>query len=112
MPMRKPYTLPSRAKSQPHDQNLSKSMSCPPRLNEKYDRTTSCIVHLADCANFESVTSNKLCSGLTGLCFKSPNDTIHVTVTAKCKKTDNRTKIESNPLWKNRKKNIDKKSDT
>ena len=37
----------------------------------------------------------------------------HAGVTAKCKKTDNRTKIESNPLWKDRKKrNIDKKSDT
>lgn len=38
---------------------------------------------------------------------------IYKLVTAKCKKTDNRTKIESNPLWKDRKKrNIDKKSDT
>jgi len=26
------------------------------------------------------VTSNKLYSGLTGLCFESPNDTIHATV--------------------------------
>jgi len=41
---------------------------------------TPCIVHLADSANFKGVTSNKLCSGLTGLCFESPNDTIHVTV--------------------------------
>ena len=47
---------------------------------------TSCIVHLADSANFKGVTSNKQCSGSTGLCFESPNDTIHVTVTAKCKR--------------------------
>ncbi len=30
---------------------------------------TSCIVHLADSANIKGITSNKLCSGLTGLCF-------------------------------------------
>ena len=40
---------------------------------------TSCIVHLADSTNFKGVTSNKRCSGLTGSCFESPNDTIHVT---------------------------------
>jgi hypothetical protein len=39
---------------------------------------TVCIVHLADRANFKDVTSNKLCSGLTGSCFESPNDTIHI----------------------------------
>ncbi len=44
---------------------------------------TSCIVHLADSANFKGVTSNKLCNGSTGLCFESPNDTIHVTVISK-----------------------------
>lgn len=47
---------------------------------------TSCIVHLADSAKFKGVTSKKLCSGLTGLCFESPNDTIHVTVGHKLKK--------------------------
>lgn len=46
----------------------------------KHENTTSCIVHLADSAKFEGVTSNKLCSGLTGSCFESPNGTIHVTV--------------------------------
>lgn len=50
-------------------------------MNE-HQAVTSCIVHLADSANFKVVTSNKLCSGLTGLCFESPNDTIHVTVTS------------------------------
>jgi len=40
-------------------------------------------VHLADSAKFEGVTSNKLCNGLTGSCFESPNDTIHVTVIGK-----------------------------
>jgi hypothetical protein len=39
----------------------------------------SCIEHLADSANINGVRSNKLCSGLTGLCFKLPNDTIHAT---------------------------------
>ena len=50
-------------------------------MNE-HQPTTSCIVHLAVSANFKGVTSNKLCSGLTGLCFESPNDTIHVTDSA------------------------------
>ena len=49
---------------------------------EKIRVVTSCIVHLADSAKFKGVTSNKLCSGSTGKCFESPNDTIHVTVTA------------------------------
>jgi len=48
---------------------------------------TSCIVHLAVCANIEGVTSNNLCIGWPGLCFESPNDTIHVTVVHKQKKT-------------------------
>jgi hypothetical protein len=46
----------------------------------KHKNTTSCIVHLANSANFKVFTSNKLCNGLTGSCFESPNDTIHVTV--------------------------------
>jgi hypothetical protein len=41
---------------------------------------TSRIVHLADSANFEGVTSDKRYSGLTGSCFESPNDTIHVSI--------------------------------
>jgi len=45
-------------------------------------------VHLADSANIKGITSNKLCGGLTGLCFDSPNDTIHVTVSRQCKKTE------------------------
>ena len=53
----------------------------------KHENTTSCIVHLADRANIEGVTSNELCSGLTGLCFESPNDTIHVTVRANSEKS-------------------------
>jgi hypothetical protein len=48
-------------------------------MNE-HQLPTSCIVHLAVSANFKGVTSNKLCNGLTGSCFESPNDTIHVTV--------------------------------
>ena len=46
----------------------------------KAQHTTSCIVHLADSANFKGGTSNKRCSGLTGSCLEMPNDTIHVTV--------------------------------
>lgn len=38
------------------------------------------MVHLADSANIKGFTSIKLSSSLTGLCFESPNDTIHVTV--------------------------------
>ena len=55
-------------------------------MNE-HQLPTSCIVHLAVSANIKVVTSNKLCSGLTGLCFESPNDTIHVPVVSKAKKT-------------------------
>jgi hypothetical protein len=46
---------------------------------KKGEGIASCIVHLADSAKFEGVTSNKRCSSLTGLCFESPNNTIHVT---------------------------------
>ena len=46
----------------------------------KGEGITSCIVHLADSSNFKGVTPNKLCSGLTGSFFESPNDTIHATV--------------------------------
>ncbi len=46
----------------------------------KHENTTSCIVHLADSANFKGIASNKPCNGLIGSCFESPNDTIHVTV--------------------------------
>jgi hypothetical protein len=53
----------------------------------KCQLVTSCIVHLADSANIKSVTSNRLCNGLTGLCFESLNDSINVTVTAKLKET-------------------------
>ena len=48
-------------------------------MNE-HQAVTSCIVHLADSANFKGVTSNNHCCGLTGSCFESPNDTIHVAV--------------------------------
>jgi hypothetical protein len=58
----------------------------------EHQAVTSCIVHLADSANFKGITSIERCIGLTDSCFESPNDTIHVTVTAKCKRpkrTDN-----------------------
>lgn len=59
----------------------------------KHSHTTSCIVHLADSAKFEGVTSNKLCNDLTGLCFESPNDTIHVTVIANRQKQKNMKRL-------------------
>lgn len=54
--------------------------------NKTPEHTTSCIVHLAGSADFKGSTPIKLCSGLTGSCFKLPNDTIHVTVGGHCKK--------------------------
>lgn len=48
--------------------------------NKTPEHTTSCIVHLAGSADFKGSTPIKLCSGLTGSCFKLPNETIHVTV--------------------------------
>lgn len=75
--------------SHPAIQNLPKSMAAPMHgqtADRKHGHTTSCIVHLADSANIKGVTHNKRCSGLTGLCFESPNDTIHVTVANKFKK--------------------------
>jgi hypothetical protein len=77
-----PYTLPSRTKAitQPKTCQrvwLPKCTDSKQRI--KHENTTSCIVHLADSAKFEGVTPNKLSNGLTGSCFESPNDTIHVT---------------------------------
>jgi hypothetical protein len=86
-----PYTLASRT-SPSASQNLPKSMAAQPHrqtADRKHGHTTSCIVHLADSANFKGVTSNKRCSGLTGSCFESPNDTIHVTVMGKLNKRHN-----------------------
>ena len=77
-----PYPLPSRTKSRHTNQNLSKSMVAQTHRrteDNKARKHTSCIVHLADSANFKGVTSNKLCNGLIVSCFESPNDTIHVT---------------------------------
>ncbi len=56
-------------------------------MNE-HQLPTSCIVHLADSANFKGGTSDKPCSGLTGLCFQSSNDTIHVTVSGNYRRTE------------------------
>jgi hypothetical protein len=84
-----------------HNPKMPKEPSSPSRSNTETERcnkmiintlmnkgqlVTSCIVHLADSANIKGVTHNKRCSGLTGLCFESPNDTIHVTVGGHCKK--------------------------
>ena len=82
------------AQSQRYNQILPKSLPAhPTQLHKQKDNAakikdrltddkngqlvTACIVHLADSANIEGVTSNKLCSDLTVLRFESPNDTIH-----------------------------------
>jgi len=63
------------------------------RQKKEAQQPTSCIVHLADSANLKGVTSNKLCSGLTGSCFESPNDTIHATVVANAEKNSGKNNI-------------------
>ena len=65
MPTLKPYTFAIRT-SHRSIQKLQKSMSLPSGPKKKYDRTTKCINHWADSANFKGVTFNKICSGLTG----------------------------------------------
>lgn len=42
-------------------------------IEKKFQPITMYIKHLADCANFKAVTSNKSCSGLTGLLSETPN---------------------------------------
>ena len=66
------------AQSQRHNQNLPKSMPAPTHGGQKNGQhTTACMMHLANSADFKGSAFNKFCSGLTGLCFESPNDTIH-----------------------------------
>jgi hypothetical protein len=43
-------------------------------ITNEHQQLTKCINHWADSANFKGVTLNKNCSGLTGKCFKMPND--------------------------------------
>jgi len=94
MPTLRIHTHWQVAQSRPTSQDLSISVSVPTHGRQKssskliekktemneHQAVTSCIVHLADSANFKGITSNKQCSGLTGSCFVMPNDTIHVTV--------------------------------
>ena len=96
-----PYTLASRT-SRSANQNLPKSMAAPSHgltADRKHGHTTSCIVYLADSVNFVGVTSNKLCNGLTGSCFESPNDTIHVTVSGYGKKKDRQKKTDKMTIF-------------
>ncbi len=82
-----PHTLPSRSKSQPHDQNLLKSVSVPThgrqesaanfkdkKTDEKERQcTTSYIKHLA-VSEISSVSARiKGTCSLTGMCFEMPN---------------------------------------
>ena len=67
------------------------------------ERTTSCIVHLADSVSFKGVTTNKLCNGLTGSCSEMPNDTIHVNVVPH---TAPETTIKPNAMIEQKKKEI------
>ncbi|KAF5052406.1 hypothetical protein DSECCO2_409130 [anaerobic digester metagenome] len=82
-----PHTLPSRSKSQPHDQNLSKSASVPTHSrhesaanfkdNKTDDKerqcTTSYIKHLA-VSGLSSISARiKSSCNLTEKCFEMPN---------------------------------------
>jgi hypothetical protein len=81
------HTLPSRSKSQPHDQNLSKSVSVPthgrpesaanlkPKKTDDKERqcTTSYIKYLA-VSELSSIPARiKSTCNLTGKCFEMPN---------------------------------------
>ncbi len=82
-----PHTLPSRSKSQPHDQNLSKSVSVPThgrqesaanfkdkKTDEKERQcTTSYIKHLAVSGLSKVSARIKSSCNLTGMCFEMPN---------------------------------------
>ena len=71
-----PYTLPSRSKSLPTDQNLSKSMATQTHCQTvkiKHGHTTKYIKHLAESANFKGGTFNKHRNGLIGNRFEMPN---------------------------------------
>lgn len=71
-----PYTLPSRSKSLPTDQNLSKSMATQTHCQTvkiKHGHTTKYIKHLAESANSKVCTFNENCNGLTGRFFEMPN---------------------------------------
>ena len=46
-------------------------------IMNKAQHLTMYIKHLADSANFEVVTPNKICSGLTVQSFEMPNDFIY-----------------------------------
>jgi len=66
-----------------------------------------------DVANIKVCSPLKLRIGLTGNYHATCHYSYNLPLPPSVKKTDNKTKIESNPLWKDRKKrNIDKKSDT
>lgn len=46
-------------------------------LKTEHQAVTACIVHLANSADIKNVAINKICSGLTGSYYETPNDTIH-----------------------------------
>ena len=71
-----PYTLPSRSKSQPTNQNLSKSMATQSHgktVQIKHGHTKKYIKHWAGSANFKVCTFNKNCNGLTSQFSEMPN---------------------------------------
>ena len=74
-----PFKALSKSVSVPAHRKINSAAKITDRLlNDKNGQlVTACIVHLVDSADFKVSTLNKLCSGLTGLCFESPNDTIH-----------------------------------
>jgi hypothetical protein len=63
------------------------------------ETTTSCIVHLAECANFERIASAVRCNDLISSCFESPSDTIYVTVGGILKNNDMNYDKKKYRIW-------------
>ena len=55
-------------------------------IDNKAQHLTMYIKHLAYSAKIKVVTFNKICTGLTGMCFEMPNDFIYLTLPARRKK--------------------------
>ncbi len=71
------YTLPSRSKNPPHDQNLSKSMPAPTHWNTDWKKevlaTTKAIRNLCNVLILKFLALNKISGKLKINRFKIPN---------------------------------------
>jgi len=83
-PTLKPYTLPSRSKSPPHDQNLSKSMPLPTLIDmliklkemegmKKAQHLTKAIRNLGNVLILKFLALNKISDKLKVWSFKIPH---------------------------------------